>query len=207
MTMDQKIKTIAFDLGGVIMTINGEEAVRRFEEIGVADARQLLDPYTQSGCFGDLEEGKITEEEFRRLLGEHCGRSLTWEQCQYGWKGYVVDVPLRGLQALVTLKARGYRLILASNTNGFIQAWANSPEFSEAHLPLSHYFDRMYRSHEMGMMKPSRDFFAYILEQERTPANEILFVDDSERNCAAAAALGYQTMQPVNGEDWTGLLA
>jgi putative hydrolase of the HAD superfamily len=200
------IKTIAFDLGGVIMTITNDEPVRRFEELGVADARQLLDPYTQTGFFGDLEEGKITDEEFRQQLSAYTGNELSWQQCQYGWMGYVVGVPLRGLKALEELKARGYRLVLVSNTNGFIQAWANSPEFSEAGLPLTHYFDYMYRSSEMGVMKPAAGFFEYILEHEQTPAEEILFVDDSERNCAAAAAMGFQTFQPVNGEDWTEAL-
>lgn len=53
-----KIKNIMFDLGGVIMTIDQPSAVKRFKEIGLEDAERRLDPYTQSGIFGDLEEGK-----------------------------------------------------------------------------------------------------------------------------------------------------
>lgn len=52
------IKNIVFDLGGVIMTIDQSEAVRRFRSLGLEDAEKRLDPYTQSGIFGDLEEGK-----------------------------------------------------------------------------------------------------------------------------------------------------
>ena len=59
------IKNIVFDLGGVIMTIDQEEAVRRFKELGLANAERHLDPYTQTGIFGDIEEGKITAEDFR----------------------------------------------------------------------------------------------------------------------------------------------
>jgi len=55
-----EITTIVFDLGGVIVTIDHDEAVRRFHEIGLKDAEQQLDPYTQSGIFGDLELGTIT---------------------------------------------------------------------------------------------------------------------------------------------------
>ena len=61
-----KIKNIMFDLGGVIMTIDQPSAVKRFKEIGLEDAERRLDPYTQSGIFGDLEEGKITADEFIR---------------------------------------------------------------------------------------------------------------------------------------------
>ena len=50
-----KIKNIIFDLGGVILTLDPMQAVRRFEEIGVKDAVKRLDSYTQHGIFGDLE--------------------------------------------------------------------------------------------------------------------------------------------------------
>lgn len=197
------IKTIAFDMGGVIVTIDNEEPVRRFEEIGAADARQLLDPYVQSGIFGDLEQGIITEEDFRVRLSEHIGKSLTWAQCQYAWMGYIKDVPQRNLDVLVRLREHGFRLVLASNTNGFIQSWADSPDFSRDGHPISHYLDRLYRSYEMRLMKPGEEFFRYILAEERTLPHEILFVDDSSRNCATASELGYLTYCPTNGEDWT----
>ena len=54
-----KVKNIMFDLGGVIMTIDQPSAVRRFKEIGLKDAEKRLDPYTQSGIFGGLEEGSV----------------------------------------------------------------------------------------------------------------------------------------------------
>ena len=43
------IRNILFDLGGVIMTIDQPQAVRRFKEIGLSDAETRLDPYTQKG--------------------------------------------------------------------------------------------------------------------------------------------------------------
>ena len=41
------IKNIIFDLGGVILTLDQPQAVRRFETLGLKDAEQRLDPYTQ----------------------------------------------------------------------------------------------------------------------------------------------------------------
>lgn len=198
-----KIKTIAFDLGGVIITINNDEPVRRFKEIGVADADKLLDPYKQSGFFGDLEEGKITEQEFIDKLSGHAGKQMTWDDCLYAWKGFVAGVCPDKLRAIEDLKKDGYRVVMVSNTNGFIQSWADSEDFSELHKPVSFYFDKMYRSYEMGCMKPSEEFFAYVLEHEQTPAENILFVDDSQNNCLAAEKMGFKTFCPENGKLWT----
>ena len=54
------IKNLIFDFGGVVITIDQPQAVRRFKEIGLLNAEQQLDPYTQSGIFGDLERGVIS---------------------------------------------------------------------------------------------------------------------------------------------------
>ena len=41
------IKTVIFDLGGVIITLDQSQAVRRFEKLGLNDAAMRLDAYTQ----------------------------------------------------------------------------------------------------------------------------------------------------------------
>ena len=62
------IKTIIFDLGGVIITLDQKKAIERFKALGIEDAADRLDPYRQSGIFGDLEMGKIDAETFRKEL-------------------------------------------------------------------------------------------------------------------------------------------
>ena len=50
----KRIRNIVFDLGGVLIDLDHHQAVSRFEEIGVKDAKQLLDPYEQKGFFLEL---------------------------------------------------------------------------------------------------------------------------------------------------------
>ena len=50
-----QIKNLAFDLGGVVLALSYENAIARFEEIGLKDARKHLDAFCQQGIFGDLE--------------------------------------------------------------------------------------------------------------------------------------------------------
>lgn len=197
------IKTIAFDLGGVIMKIDDVEPILRFKEIGILDADQLINSYSQTGIFGDLEHGTLSEKDFLLNLSKHADKEITWNQCQYAWKGFVIDVPRKNLEALVNLRKQGYRLILVSNTNGFIQSWADSNEFSILGDPISKYFDKMYRSYEINKMKPNEDFFSYVIENEQNAPENILFVDDSNNNCEVAYKFGMRTYCPKNGEDWT----
>ena len=197
-----KIKTIAFDLGGVVLALSYEQAVRRFEEIGLADARQRLDAFEQKGIFGDLESGRITAEDFRMELSKLVGRELTAEDCSWAWHGYVDYVPKRNLEAIQSLRARGYKVCLLSNTNPFMMQWADKDFDGEGH-PISYFFDAMYLSYECKVMKPRREIFEQMLEGQQARPEETLFVDDGPRNVEAAAALGMQTLCPQNNADWT----
>ena len=124
-----KIKNIAFDLGGVVIALSYEKAVKRFEEIGLHEAHKHLDAFCQQGIFGDLEKGLITPEEFRLELSRMIGREITYDECMYAWHGYVEDVPQRNLQMLLRLRQLGYKVCLLSNTNPYMMQWALSTEF------------------------------------------------------------------------------
>ena len=200
------IKTILFDMGGVVITLAQPQAIERFKALGLKDAEQRLDAYTQQGIFGDLESGKITDEDFRRELSVLVGRELTWQECLNAWKGYCGDVPKRNLRKMKELRERGYRVVLLSNTNPFMMSWVMSNEFDGEGHSLAYYLDAAYESYKCGAMKPDAKFFNAVIEGEKLIPSETLFIDDGPRNIEAAKALGIHTRLVKNGEDWTGKL-
>ncbi|MBP3227729.1 MAG: HAD family phosphatase [Bacteroidaceae bacterium] len=196
------IKNFVFDLGGVVIAINADQALRRFEEIGVKDAAKWLNPYEQAGFFGDLEAGRISAETFREKLSAHVGREVSVAECKYAWTGFLDHVPTRGLEILRSLRAAGRRVLLLSNTNPFMMMWAMSAEFDGNGHPLSDYFDACYLSYECRMMKPAPEIFRHMLECEHIASHETLFIDDSQRNVDAARLLGFHTLCPQDAESW-----
>lgn len=197
------IKTVIFDMGGVVITLDSDEAVRRFAALGMKDVVEQMNPYTQGGIFGDLEEGKLSEGEFREKLSEICGKTLSFEEVQHCWMGYMKEVPARNLALLRKLKKEGYRIVLLSNTNPYIANWTDAENWDGEHHPIHEYFDALYRSFEVKCMKPNEKFFRYVLQKEKILPEEALFIDDGPRNCAAASELGIRTFCPKNGTDWT----
>ena len=197
------IKNIIFDFGGVIITLDQPQAVRRFKELGLKDAEKHLDPYTQKGIFGDLELGKITADEFQEELSKLIGRQISFEECRHAWVGYCGELPQRNLEALLRLRKEGYRVIMLSNTNPFMMSWAESADFDGTGHGVSHYFDATYKSYQVKMMKPDTNFFHHVLMNERIFPENTLFVDDGPRNVAVASQMGIHTFCPQNGADWT----
>ena len=198
-----KIQNIVFDFGGVVVTLDHQEAVRRFKALGLKDAERQLDPYTQGGIFGELEKGNITAEQFVEQLSKQCGRQLTYEQCANAWLGYRKELPRRNLDALLKLRDEGFRIILLSNTNPFMMDWAESKAFDGEGHSLDYYFDSVYTSYREGFMKPEQAFFRTMMMKEEIVPYNTLFVDDGPRNVAAASQLGIATYCPANGSDWT----
>ena len=184
-----------------MLALSFEQAVKRFEEIGLADVRQRLDAFEQKGIFGDLESGRISAEDFRRELSLLVGRELSMDDCYQAWHGYVDHVPKRNLEAILSLRAKGYKVCLLSNTNPFMMQWADNDFDGEGH-PIGYFFDAMYLSYECQTMKPRREIFEMMLKGQQAQPEETLFVDDGPRNVEAAKALGMQTLCPQNNEDW-----
>lgn len=196
------IKTILFDMGGVLFLLDTAEAKKRFEALGV-DSDRYLGAYGQKGIFHDLESGLIDADEFLRRLSEMTGHEVTWNQARHAWLGYCKGVPQDRLDYLNSLRPK-YRTCLASNTNPFIMYFCNSSEFSKDGFPLNHYLDHLYCSYRMGVQKPSAEFFNRIIETEGVTPDEILFVDDSKKNIEAAERLGIHGLwvDSNNDQDW-----
>jgi putative hydrolase of the HAD superfamily len=195
------IKNIVFDLGGVVIDLDITCSIRRFEALGIRNIREILDPCEQRGIFLELERGHISPPGFCRELSLCAGKELSAEEVRHAWMGFVADVPQYKLDYILELK-KTHKVCLLSNTNPFIYEWAQTAAFSAAGFPVTHYFDALYVSYRIGMTKPDPRIFQYMLKHGDMAATETLFIDDGERNTAAARTLGMQTCQPRNGEDW-----
>lgn len=197
------IKNIAFDFGGVIFDLDYEGAIAAFQEMGLPDAAQRLDRYHQRGIFEDLESGRIAAEDFIQALQPLCTKRLTMDAVRTAWLGYVgAPVDEQKLAYIDQLRRRGYRTFLLSNTNPFVQSWAESDAFSASGRPLGSYLEKCYTSYEVGIMKPDAGIFLHMLSDAGLRPEETLFLDDSPANIAAAEALGIQTLLVEKNGDW-----
>jgi putative hydrolase of the HAD superfamily len=195
------IKNIVFDFGGVIVDINRDKAVRAFMNIGLADADTRLDKYHQTGIFQELEEGKLSVEEYRAELSKLCGREVSVMEARSAWLGFLEPVDQRRLDYIEML-GQHYHIYLLSNTNPFVMSWACSPAFSARRKPLDAYCEKMYLSYQIGHTKPALEIFEFMLADSGMLPAESLFVDDGAANIRVGQELGFATYQAQNGVDW-----
>ena len=193
-----KIKTIIFDFGGVLINLDREACVRRYEELGV-DADRLLDNYMQSGVFLALEKGEISISEFHDEVRRMSGRDVSDKDIDDAFRAFLLDIPQRRMDKVAELR-KSYRVVMLSNTNE-LHFPMESGKLVNSDYEIADYFDYCYLSFRMHMSKPDKAIFEVLLESEGLRAEECLYLDDGEQNIRVAKEMGFNCYL-VRNEDW-----
>lgn len=186
------IKNLLFDLGGVIMDIEKERCVAAFEELGLRDARSYFGDFSQQGPFMRLEQGTISPDEFHAALRTGLPKGVSDEDIDRAFCKFLIGIPAHRLDELRRLR-RSYRVYMLSNTNPIMWKSKIRDDFGQQGLTREDYFDGIVTSFEAKALKPDRAIFDYACRKLGIRPEETLFIDDSQANLDAAAALGFRT--------------
>lgn len=198
------IKNILFDMGGVLINLDRMEAVKAFEALGFADINNYLGDYGQQGAFLALEEGSISVEQFYDRIRTHIP-AATDEQIADAFMQFLRGLPVSKLEMLRKLKAKGYRLMLLSNTNPVMYPHICETYFRQEGLTINDYFDDIFLSYELGAIKPDAKIFRMVIERSGVMADETLFIDDSQANLDASVRFGFETYLAPQNQDFSAI--
>lgn len=199
------IKNLIIDLGGVLINLTRNRCIEAFESLGVENIReQITNNYQHKDLFERLELGVISVEQFRDDVRALSGRPLTDEQIDAAWISMLGDIPEEKLELLLELRKR-YHTMLLSNTNVLHWEWTRDRFFTNKKHSLSDFFDAIYLSYELHMLKPNAEIFEYVLKDACLVPEETLLIDDAAVNCRGAESLGLKSYMPQPREDWSHL--
>ncbi|MBD5343210.1 MAG: HAD family phosphatase [Bacteroides sp.] len=195
--MNKLTPALLFDLGGVIMNIKRECAVKAFEELGMADADGFFDPYEQHGSFGLLEAGQISAAEFRADVRGQFRPGVTDDEIDSALCEFLRGIPAERLERLKELRQKGYKVYMLSNTNPIMWDRYILKEFPGG---LDNYFDGIVTSFEAGVCKPDAKIYDYAIKKLGLNPEETTFFDDGPANITAAEKSGFKT-RLIQGDD------
>lgn len=196
------IKNIIFDFGCVLVELDKQRCVEAFRSIGAESISAYVDECRQEDLFHDLETGKTDIAAFCdevRRQAPAC-KADNDSICR-AWNSLLGGIPRRRLEKLASLKGK-YRLFVLSNTNPIHWRKAVDDYFTTDGMTVDDYFERVFLSYRMHLVKPDSEIFSQTLREAGIKAGETLFIDDSEANCRSAAATGINVMHVDNGDEW-----
>ena len=187
--MFEGIKSVIFDLGGVIYDVDYHKTINAFKALGIDRFEEVYAKAGQSDLFNDLEEGKISRPVFVERIKTLSRKDLTSSQIVDAWNGMLLGFMPDALTCIKRLRSN-YRLFLLSNTNELhiqeIKNRVGTAYFSD----FCALFEKVYLSHELGLRKPHPEVFTHILDDQGLKADETLFVDDSIQHVQGAVKTG-----------------
>lgn len=202
----QGIKNLLIDFGGVLIDLDRQRCIDNFKKLGFQNVEDLLNIYHQQGIFMQQEKGLITPAQFRDGVRDMMGKYISDEELDAAWNSFLIGVPQYKLDLLLRLREK-YVVYLLSNTNAIHWQWSCENAFNYRTFGVKDYFEKIYLSFEMKMVKPEPEIFTTILKDAGIEAKETFFIDDAEANCIAAQQLGISTYTPKAREDWSHLFA
>lgn len=181
-------RNIIFDYGNTIVEFEPKNIIRRFGVTDPGDVETLYEIVFDLDYWKKLDRGDVTQEQFKkdvlpalpeRLRGTAAAICDEW----------ITNLPfIDGMDTLIhRLKKDGYRLYLLSNiSRHFAQNSEKIEIFKE--------FDGLVFSGAIGLVKPDREIFDYLLKTYGLAPGQTLFIDDNSQNVAAAQSLGIRSL-------------
>ncbi|HMJ47532.1 MAG TPA: HAD family phosphatase [Ferruginibacter sp.] len=187
------IKNIIFDLGGVLVDINYHLTANAFKKIGFSNFDELYSQYIATDLFENFETGKITEDDFYGEIMRIDTKGNNKEAIMGAWNAMLLGFRTASFDFLQTLKGK-YNLYLLSNTNTIHLAEFNRIFTEQTGYPnINSFFTKAYYSHLVGLRKPYKEMYNYVLQDADIKPGETLFIDDSSHNIEGAALVGIKT--------------
>ncbi len=185
--MSKKTLNIIFDFGNVLMNLNVDRAKTELYRLLGVD----YDLYHEEmpSCYAEYEMGKISTDEFRERLENLYDIKINPYQFTKSWNSLLQNIPISRIRLLEELK-KHYKLILLSNTNSLHMTWV-AQYLKEQEL--THFFDlfeHVYLSYKIGIRKPDKKIFQYVLDDAKILPEQTIFFDDGKMHIDAALALG-----------------
>ncbi len=195
------IKNVIFDIGGVLVDLDINRCVDTFEKIGFKGAEKLVSCYHPQAIFGALERGEVSVAEFCDEIRRMAGCELSNDDICKAYCSLLKTIPIEKLQLLKRLKEEGYKIYALSNMSE-VMFPVVLHLFEADGLSAEYYFEDMFISYQLGVMKPTPRIYEIIMERSGVDPRETLFIDDAEKNVAAAREFGFMVYLAEAEEDF-----
>ena len=183
-------RVILFDLGGVLVEVEGVAAFQRMLGRSLSQEEVWQRWLTASVWVSTFESGQCAPEAFAAGVVTEWGLPVTAEAFLDDFRQWPKRL-FPGVRDMLALLAQRCTLACLSNTNT-----VHWPHVRDT-LGLSGLLHRYYLSHEIGHLKPARAAFEHVLADLGCAPSRVVFLDDNQLNVDAAQAVGIQAHRTV----------
>ncbi len=179
----QKVKHVVFDLGGVLLEWKPDKIL--LSVFADADVRSRVKREVfEHEDWLLLDRGKMDEEVALRRFAERTGTSVEdMKRLMAVVRKSLVPVP-KTFELFHELYAQGFKLYCLSNLH------AKNYSFLKRRYNFWEFLSGSVISAEVGLVKPERAIYKYLLDTYKLKPAATVFIDDIRKNVEVAQKLG-----------------
>ncbi|MFN8416188.1 MAG: HAD family phosphatase [Cytophagaceae bacterium] len=188
---------IFFDLGAVIIPINFNKTFQSFSTLSGIPVATIGTMYQlhQTDIFQPFEKGHSGNALFiyqvRELL--NLPNSISDIQIVKAWNDLLLPIPPERIERIKELRKK-HSLYLLSNTNPIHITEVHRILFRSTGVPqLEELFDQTFYSYDINALKPTEDFYQYVLKNIDAKPKDCYFMDDNSDNINGSKKCGIES--------------
>jgi HAD superfamily hydrolase (TIGR01509 family) len=181
-TEKKEIKHIIFDIGDVLFIDTEKVFDHMFHKEKLSKKKQ--DEYVN--MIHKTERGEKPVRDLLKKMIEIYQLDLTEKQIEAFMTSPALIKPMWGLANKLS---KNYPVSILTNNQ------KNWPEIQAKALKVSFKKFRMFNSAKLGMRKPERPIYEYVMKVLKASPEEILFIDDRPYNLEQPKKLGWKTIR------------
>lgn len=211
--MHKKTNVLLFDLGGVILDISFDRVFNYWAALSnqqlsnqqltnqeQSNPHTLKSRFRMDEAYRKHEKGQITAAQYYDSLRQSLGLTLTDKEIETGWNQIFIDM-IPGITDLLNNLQKKIPLYCFTNTNN-----THRIEWQSRWGKQLQSFEKIFVSSDIGLRKPDKEAFDYVVECIGERHEKILFLDDSLENIEGAQRAGLQTAHVKSLDDTTAVL-
>lgn len=187
-----KITTIIFDFGNVVVFFDHMKTCRGFAEFSLYSAEEIYEKIFKLGLEQKFDEGKITPQEFFQLVKREIrlNDEISFKKFSRIWSDIFWE-NIKMTKLIQKLHSLGYTLFLLSNTNILHSSeWITD-------FPILHLFKEFrYSWHTKEFRKPDLRMW---MRADWDLVNSV-YIDDKPEYCKASEKAGVKKAFCYNAE-------
>lgn len=183
------MKNYIFDLGNVVLLLNWDVALEKYEELSVEEKNILKKNVFESEEWFKLDEGTISKKDAIKIMENTVPDKLK-KYCSHIMETWTDALIINNeiLELIKNIKEKGYNTYVLSNAPLDIDKYLKDKK-------LNQLFNGIVLSAFEKIVKPNKEIYELILNRFNLKAEESVFIDDRLENVEAAKKVGIDAFQ------------
>jgi putative hydrolase of the HAD superfamily len=186
---DSSTEALLFDLGGVIIDIDFENAFSHWAAQADVPVETIKSRYRVDAWYEQHERGEIEAAQYFDSLRDTLDISISDEQFAVGWNA-IFEAEFAGVFELIRSLSTRIPVYAFSNTNAIHQKF-----WERKYAKTLGLFQQVFVSCELGMRKPESAAYRHVTACIGSEPENVLFFDDTRENVDGAREIGMSAVE------------